>query len=144
MPFGLKNVKAMYQKMATKVFKGLASRNVKAYIDDMLVKSVLIEQHLIELKELLRLLRKYQMKLNPAKRVFYMDMGKFLDFMISKNGIKLNSKKLNALINMSPPKTVKEVQMLTGRIIALKRFISKMMDKCLPFFKNICNITDFE
>lgn len=43
MPFDLKNVKPTYQKIVTKVFKGLISRNMEDYIDDMLVKSLLSE-----------------------------------------------------------------------------------------------------
>ena len=40
-------------------------------------------------------------------------------------------------MEMTSPRTVKEVQKLTGRITALNRFISKAIDKCLPFFKNL-------
>ena len=36
---------------------------------------------------------------------------------------------------MEPPRNIKEVQSLTGRVAALNRFISKAIDKCLPFFK---------
>ena len=44
---------------------------------------------------------------------------------------------MKAIINMVSSKTVKEVQKLTGRIAALNRFISRAMDKCLPFFKTL-------
>lgn len=84
------------------------------------------------------------MKLNLAKCGFGIKVGKFLGFMESTNGIEPNPKKLKALMNMSLLRTLKEVHIPTERIAALNRFISKMADNCLSFFKSLCNITDFE
>ena len=55
--------------------------------------------------------------------------------MVSQRGIEANLEKVQAIFNMTFPKTVKEVQKLTGRIAALNKFVSKATDKCLPFFK---------
>uniref|UniRef100_A0A2N9H4H0 Uncharacterized protein n=1 Tax=Fagus sylvatica TaxID=28930 RepID=A0A2N9H4H0_FAGSY len=59
----------------------------------------------------------------------------FLGFMVSQRGIEANPDKIKAILEMSPPKTVKEVQSLTGKAAALNRFVSRSTDKCLPFFK---------
>ena len=88
-----------------------------------------------DLKEMFTTLKQYQMKLNPAKCVFDVASGKFLGFMVSQRGIEANSEKVQAIINMTSPKTMKEVQKLTGQIAALNRFVSRATDKCLPFFK---------
>ena len=64
-------------------------------------------------------------------------MGKFLGFMVSQRRIEANSEKVQAILDMVSPKTVKEVQKLTGRIAALNRFFSRAMDNCLPFFKTL-------
>ena len=77
------------------------------------------------------------MKLNPSKCFFGVASGKFLGFMVSQRGIEANSEKVQAIINMVSPRTVKEVQKLTGRIVALSRFVSRATDKCLPFFKTL-------
>ena len=77
------------------------------------------------------------MKLNPSKCVFGVASGKFLGFMVSQRGIEANPEKVQAIINMVSPRTVKEVQKLTKRIAALNRFISRAMDKCLLFFKTL-------
>ena len=61
--------------------------------------------------------------------------GKFLGFMVSHRGIEANLDKIQAILNMEPPRNIKEVQSLTGRVVALNRFVSKITDKCLPFFK---------
>ena len=57
--------------------------------------------------------------------------------MVSQRGIKANPEKVQAIINMASPKTVKEVQKLTERIAAINRFVSRATDKCLPFFKTL-------
>ena len=61
--------------------------------------------------------------------------GKFIGFMVSQRGIEVNPDKIQAIVDMEPPKNIKEVQSLTGRVAALNRFVSKATDKCLPFFK---------
>ena len=63
------------------------------YVDDMLVKSKDEANHLDDLKETFNTLHKYNMKLNPAKRVFAVASGKFLRFMVSQRGIEANLNK---------------------------------------------------
>jgi phage FluMu protein gp41 len=74
------------------------------------------------------------MKLNPAKCAFGVSSGKFLGFMVSSRGIEANPEKVRAVLKMQAPLTPKQLQQLTGRIVALIRFISRSTDKCLPFF----------
>uniref|UniRef100_A0A2N9H4Y6 Uncharacterized protein n=1 Tax=Fagus sylvatica TaxID=28930 RepID=A0A2N9H4Y6_FAGSY len=135
MPFGLKNAGATYQRLVNKMFHDQIGRNVEVYVDDMLVKSKENEDHLTDLKETFQALRTYNMKLNPEKCAFGVSSGKFLGFMVSQRGIEANPDKIKAILEMSPPTTVKEVQSLTGKAAALNRFVSRSTDKCLPFFK---------
>ncbi|GKV26785.1 hypothetical protein SLEP1_g36020 [Rubroshorea leprosula] len=135
MPFGLKNAGATYQKMVTIVFRAQIGKNLEVYIDDIVVKSRKAEDHLADLDETFNNLRKNRMRLNPAKCIFGVESGKFLGFMVSRRGIELNPEKIRAIADMEPPKSVKDIQRLTGRVAALHRFISKSADKCLPFFK---------
>ena len=137
MPFGLKNTGATYQRLVNKMFSKQIGRNMEVYVDDMLVKRREELVHLDDLKETFTTLKQYQMKLNPAKCDLGVASGKFLGFMVSQRGIEANLEKVQAIINMTSPKTVKEVQKLTGRIAALNRFVSKATDKCLPFFKTL-------
>ena len=111
--------------------------NVEVYVDDMLVKSKEEESHLDDLRETFNTLRQCNMKLNPSKCAFGVSSGKFLGFMVLQRGIEANPEKERAILKMSSPKTVKEVQSLTGKVAALNRFISKVTDKCLPFFKTL-------
>ena len=75
------------------------------------------------------------MKLNPSKCAFGVSSEKFLRFMVSQRGIEANPDKIQAILDIEPPKNIKEVQSLIGRVAALNRFVSKATDKCLPFFK---------
>ncbi|GKV35451.1 hypothetical protein SLEP1_g43714 [Rubroshorea leprosula] len=135
MPFGLKNASATYQKMVTIVFRTQIGRNLKVYVDDIVLKSLKAEDHLADLDETFHNLRKNKMRLNPAKCIFGVESKKFLGFMVSRRGIEVNPEKIRAIAEMEPLKSVKDIQRLTRRVAALHRFISKSVDKCLPFFK---------
>ena len=108
---------------------------MEVYVDDMLVISTDEANHSNDLKETFSTLHKYNMKLNLAKCVFVVALGKFLGFMVSQRGIEANPNKVKEIIKVNSPKTVKEVQSLTGKVIALNRFVSKATDKCMSFFK---------
>ena len=137
MPFRLKNAGATYQRLVNKMFSRQIGRNMEVYMDDMLVKSKEKPTHLDDLKEMFATLRQYQMKLNLSKCAFGVASGKFLGFMVSQRGKEANLEKVKVILNMTSPKTMKEVQKLTGRIAALNRFIPKATEKCLPFFKTL-------
>ncbi|PKA50440.1 RNA-directed DNA polymerase like [Apostasia shenzhenica] len=134
MPFGLKNVDATYQCMIDVVFKGQRGRNLEAYVDDILVKSKSMKEHLAELKEMIDTLHRFNLKLNPNKCTFGAVSGKFLSYLISARGIEANPDKILVILNMSSPRTLKEIQKL-----AVRRFISKAEDCCSPFFRCLCN-----
>ena len=107
------------------------------YVDDMLVKSLCENDHLDDLRETFNTLRSYNMKLNSNKCAFEVTAGKFLGFMVSQRGIEVNLEKIWAVMELEPPKTVKEVQSLNGKIATLNRFVSKAINKCLPFFRTL-------
>ena len=100
----------------------------------MLVKSRREEDHLEDLRETFNTLRSFNMKLNLGKCAFGVTVGKFLGFMVSQRGIEANPDKIRAIMEMAPPRNVKEVQNLNGKITTLNRFVSRATDKCLPFF----------
>ncbi|XP_056690031.1 uncharacterized protein [Spinacia oleracea] len=144
MSFGLKNAPATFQRLVNTVFSCQLGRNIEAYIDDMIVKSKQREEHLADLRETFETLRKYQMRLNPKKCVFGVTAGKFLGFLIDERGIEANPDIVQAVIDMTSPKSVKEVQRLTGCLAALGRFLSRAGDKCHYFFGTIKKKSKFE
>ena len=137
MPFRLKNASVTYQRLMNRIFTPQIGRNVQVYVDDMLVKSQREEDHLEDLRETFNTLRSYNMKLNPGKYTFGVMVGKFLGFTVSQRGIEANPDKIRAIMEMKPPRNVKEVQSLNGKVAALNRFVSRATDKCLPFFRTL-------
>ena len=65
------------------------------------------------------------MKLNPAKCAFGVSAENFLGFIVNHRGIEANPDKIKAVLDMPSPSGIKEVQHLTGRIAALRRFVSR-------------------
>ena len=108
---------------------------MEVYIDDMLVKSTTAELHIAHMSEAFQILRNYNMKLNLAKCTFRVSAEKFLGFIANHRGIKANPGKIKVVLDMPSPSGIKKVQRLTGRIIALSRFVSRVNDKCQPFFQ---------
>jgi len=109
MPFGLKNAGATYQRLVNHMFHPQIGRNVEVYVDDMLVKSLNEDKHLDDLQETFDTFIWYNMKLNPSKCAFGVLSGKFLGFMVSHRGIEVNPDKIQAILNMEPPRDIKEV-----------------------------------
>ena len=137
MPFKLKNAGATYQRLVTKMFRSLLGSTMEVYIDDMMVKSKQHQDHVTHLQHVFDILRKYGMKLNPLKCAFGVSAGKFLGFMVTQRGIEANPLQLKAILQSPAPRSKKEVQQLTGRLAALRCFISRFIDRLKPFFTTL-------
>ena len=137
MSFGLKNAGATYQRLMNKMFTHQIGRKVQVYMEDMLVKSRWEDDHLDNLKETFDTLRSYNMKLNPSKCTFGVTAGKFLRFIVYQRGIEINPDKIQAIMEIAPPRNIKEVQSLNGKVATLNRFMLRATNRCLPFFYTI-------
>jgi hypothetical protein len=135
MLFGLKNVGATYQRAIQACFNRQLNKNVEAYVDDVVVKTRNPDTLIADLEETFASLREYRWKLNPNKCVFGVPSGKLLGFINSHRGIEANPEKISAITNMKAPTCIKDVQKLTGCMADLNRFISKLGEWGLPFFK---------
>nr|XP_025607235.1 uncharacterized protein LOC112698023 [Arachis hypogaea] len=144
MPFGLKNAGATYQRLMDKVFRHQIGRNIEIYVDDMVAKSTKDRSHCDDLKEVFEQIRAYNMRLNPEKCAFGVQGGKFLGFMLTSRGIEANPEKCKAILNMTSPKTIKEVQQLAGRIAALSRFLPAVSNRSHLFFQTILKNKQFQ
>jgi hypothetical protein len=109
--------------------------NVEAYVDDVVIKTRNPDDLIADLEETFSSLRRFRWKLNPTKCVFGVPSGKLLGFIISNWGIEANPVKITAITDMGAPATIKDVQKLTGCMAALNRFISRLGERGLSFFK---------
>jgi hypothetical protein len=135
MSFGLKNAGTTYQRAIQTCFKRQLNKNVEAYVDDVVIKTRNSNTLIADLEETFASLREYRWKLNPNKCVFGVPSGKLLGFIISHRGIEANPEKISSITKMKAPTSIKDVQKLTGCMAALNRFISKLGERGLPFFK---------
>ena len=100
MPFGLKNAGATFMRMIQKCLLTQISRNVEAYMNDIVVKSRKGSNLLSDLAETFANLRRYDVKLNPSKCTFGVPIGKLLGFLVSERGIDANPEKVGAKLRM--------------------------------------------
>ena len=123
MPFGLKNARSIYQRMMTRMFEPQLGKSIEVYIDDMVVKSKVVFEHVGDLRNIFEILRKHKLHLNTSKCSFGV-VGKFLGYTVTHRGIEVNPNQIKSINSLQPPRNPKEVQRLTGMTAALNWFIS--------------------
>jgi hypothetical protein len=135
MPYGLKNALPTFVRAMHKTFGDLVRDLVEVYVDDIVVKVKSRASLLDNLALVFDRLRLTCTKLNLDKYVFGVTTGKLLGFLVSYRGIEANPEKIKTMEAMRPPARIKEVQKLMGCLAALSRFIYRLAERALPFFK---------
>jgi hypothetical protein len=135
MPFGLRNAGATYQRCMQKCLHDQIDKNVQVYVDNVIIKTKESKTLIDDLRETCANLRRFRMKLNPAKCTFGVPPGKLLGFLVSSRGIEVNPGKIRAIERMKPPTNLKEVQKFTGCLASLSRFISRLGEKALSLYQ---------
>ena len=102
MPFGLKNASSTYQTMMTRMFEPQLGKNIEIYVDDMVVKSKMVLEHLGDLGSTFNVLRKHKLCLNASKCSFEVGLGKFLGYMVTHRGIQVNPDQIKAINDLKP------------------------------------------
>ena len=133
MTFGLKNAGATYQRAMNYIFHKLIDRVIEIYVDDVVVKSKGYKEHLANLRETLECTRKHGSKMNPNKCSFGVSAGQFLGFMVHERGIEVGQKSMKAIDEAVPPIDKTQLQSLIGKINFIRRFISNLSERILPF-----------
>ncbi|GJT38618.1 reverse transcriptase domain-containing protein [Tanacetum coccineum] len=129
MSFGLQNVGATYQRLVDKAFKNSIGRNLEVYVDDLVIKSHTECEILRDIEGTFHNLRRINMKLNPKKCTFGAEEGAFLGHVVSMQGIKACPKKVEAVMKLQSPQTLKEAQSLNEKLASLNRFLSKSVER---------------
>ena len=143
MPEGLKNARSTFSRLTKRVLESQVGCNIFTYVDDIVIASKNKEDHLSDLAETFANMRDARLRLNPEICVFGVRQGKILGYLVSHRGIESNPTKIQAIINMTPSQSARDVQRLTSRLAALNRFISKSAEHSLPFLKTLCGAKDF-
>ncbi|KAK3575086.1 hypothetical protein QTP86_019735 [Hemibagrus guttatus] len=123
MPFGLTNAPAVFQALINEVFRDLLGIGVIAYIDDILVYSTSMEEHVRQVREVLARLQQHHLYVKLEKCEFHCPMVTFLDYVISQQGVEMDMVKVRAVMEWHAPSTVRELQHFLGFANFYRRFI---------------------
>ena len=122
MPFGLSNAPAVFQELMSVVLQG-CNNFATAYLDDIMIFSSTLEEHLEHLSLIFGKLRQHNLKLKLKKCCFLKIETNYLGFVISENGIKPDEKKVEAIRSLPVPTCVREVRSFIGMCSYYRRFI---------------------
>jgi len=114
MPFGLTNAPATFQRMINHVLREHLDDFVVAYLDDILIYSDMLEEHVQHVHKVLKLLQDADLLVEPAKSVFHVQKVEYLGHIISYNEVRMDPKKVQAVKDWPEPTNVKEVQSFLG------------------------------
>jgi hypothetical protein len=116
MTFGLKNTGATYQRAMNLIFYDLLGIILEVYIDDVVVKSYIIDCQLADLRLTLERMHQYGLKMNPLKCAFGVSAGKFLEFIIHEYGIEIDPTKIESINKVQPPQCKNDMQKFLGKV----------------------------
>ncbi|KAK3549656.1 hypothetical protein QTP86_005410 [Hemibagrus guttatus] len=123
MPFGLTNAPAVFQALINGVFQDLLGKGVIAYIDDILVYSKSLEEHVLHVREVLSRLQRHHLYVKLEKCEFHRRTVTFLGYVISQRGVEMDMVKVRAVTDWPAPTTVRELQRFLGFANFYRRFI---------------------
>ena len=108
--------RATYQRMATALLHDMIYNEVEVYVNDMIVKSKDRENHTMNMRMFFERIKEYRLRLNPQKCTFGVTAGKLLGFLVSDRGIEVDPSRIKVILEMSPPKSEKEIRGFLGRL----------------------------
>lgn len=135
MPFGLNNAPATFQRLMNHVLHGLIGKTCLVYMDDVIVFSTSLQEHIEKLSKVFDRFRKCKLKIQLDKSDFLRKEAEFLGHVVTPQGIKPNPKKIEAIYKYPIPKTTKEIKSFLGLIGYYRKFIKNFADITKPLTK---------
>jgi hypothetical protein len=132
MPFGLKNAPATFVKLMDEVFQDFLDKFLIVYLDDIVVYSKTLDEHLHHLERIFSRLREHKLYAKLEKCQFMQKQIKFLGHLVSAEGIRVNPEKVKAIVDWPTPKTVKDVRAFLGISGYYRKFIQNYSKVAAP------------
>ncbi|KAI3696894.1 hypothetical protein L6452_29499 [Arctium lappa] len=123
MPFGLTNAPAVFMDLMNRVCRPFLDKSVIVFIDDILVYSKSETEHEQHLREVLEVLRKERLYAKFSKCDFWLKEVQFLGHVVTRDGVKVDPSKIEAMMNWEPPKSPSEIRSFLGLAGYYRRFI---------------------
>ena len=132
MPFGLTNASAAFMDLMNRLFKPFLDKFVVVFIDDILIYSKSVEEHENHLRLVLQLLQEKKLYAKLKKCEFWLDSVAFLRHVVSKDGIDVDPKKMEAVVEWNRPNNVTKVRSFLGLVGYYKRFVEGFSHLAMP------------
>lgn len=143
MPFGLRNAPATFQRVMDNIMSGIQNEKCLIYMDDVIIYSSTLNEHMNRLKEVFFRLRKYNLKIQPDKCEFLRKEVSYLGHIITEKGVKPNPDKVAAVQRFPVPKNQKEIKSFLGMAGYYRRFIPNFAKITKPLTKLLQKDIDF-
>ena len=123
MPYGLVNSGASFQRLIGHILRGLEYRLALIYIDDIIIFSASVDEHVVHLKEVFRMLRDVNVKLNPKKCSFSKQRVEYRGQVVTPEGISPNPDKVRVVQKFPTPTNLKELRSFLGLRLIITAFL---------------------
>uniref|UniRef100_A0A1B6DI21 RNA-directed DNA polymerase n=1 Tax=Clastoptera arizonana TaxID=38151 RepID=A0A1B6DI21_9HEMI len=133
MPFGLKNSPPTFQRIMNNILRGIQNETCLVYLDDIIIYSTHLQEHIKRLREVFDRLRKANFKIQIDKAEFLRKEVAYLGHIVTPDGVKPNPDKIKAIKNYPIPKTTKQIKGFLGLLGYYRKFIKDFAKITKPF-----------
>ena len=144
MPFGLRNAPIFFNRLMSITMSGLIGPTCLLYLDDLIVASQTIPEHISKLEAVFKRLADAGLTINPKKSLFFKSSIKYLGHIVDKHGLRPNNDKIVAITDFPQPKTVKQIKSFLGLIGFYRPFIKNFGKIAIPLTSMLCKDEIFE